>query len=488
MKLALDTLDRLPESASRPNYGRAELSPGIVHFGVGNFHRAHQTRYLDALFNTGLDHDWAIVGAGVMPTDAEMRTRLLRQDLLSTVVEQAADGAMATVTGAMIGFADPLDKAATIAALADPHIRLVTLTVTEGGYFISPASGAFDPDDPAIRHDARHLSEPATVFGLLAAGLKRRRQAGIAPFTVLSCDNVRHNGRVAREAVVGLAAQSDPGLADWIDNNVAFPSSMVDRITPATGPAERTRFREMFGFDDVAPVFCEDFIQWVVEDDFCAGRPRLEEVGVQFVTDVEPFETMKIRILNGGHAAVGYPAGVLGIELVDRAMENPLIRGFLEKLERTSILPTVPPVPGTDLEAYLQQIFDRLSNPNVGDTVWRLCLDGSNRQPKFVEPTIAALLNRNMPVDGIALISAFWCRYCYGVDEAGNTYDIPDEAAGELQALAQQAKDDPLAFLRFRKAYSVVGDDLRFREAFAANVQAIWKEGTESVIKQYLAA
>ena len=234
--------------------------------------------------------------------------------------------------------------------------------------------------------------------------------------------------------------------------------------------------------------FAKISFQWMVEDDFCAGCLRLEDVGVQFVTDVEPFEAMKIRILNDGHAAVGYPAGVLGIEMIDQAMENPLIRGFLEKLERTSILPTGSPVPETDLEAYLQQIFDRFSNPNVGDTVWRLCLDGSNRQSKFVEPTIAAVLDRNMLVDGIALISAFWCRYCYGVDEAGKAYDIPDEAAAELQALAKEARNDPLAFLRFRKAFSVVGDDRRFREAFCANLSAIWSTGTMRVLEHYLSA
>src|SRR5690606_15521942 len=247
------------------------LKAGIVHFGVGNFHRAHQAIYLDDLFNMGLDHDWAIVGAGVLPSDAAMREKLAGQDYLTTIVEQDNNRSGARVIGSMIDFLAPGNAAATIARLADPAIRIVSLTITEGGYFLDSASGVFDPTHPAIVEDGKNPAEPRTVFGLIVAGLKARKENGTAPFTVMSCDNIPGNGEVTQAAVCGLARLSDPALADWIDANVAFPNSMVDRITPATGPREIGIVANDYGIDDAWPVFCEEFKQWVLEDKFPQG-------------------------------------------------------------------------------------------------------------------------------------------------------------------------------------------------------------------------
>ncbi|MGD9914490.1 MAG: mannitol dehydrogenase family protein [Rhizobiaceae bacterium] len=487
VKLASSSLTQLPAGVAVPRYDRAQLSAGIVHFGVGNFHRAHQAVYLDDLFNRGRDHDWAIRGAGVLASDEMARQKFAAQDFLTTIVEQDASGASARVTGAMIGFLRPGDLESTLASLADPAIRIVSLTITEGGYFIDPASGRFNPAHPDIAADAAHPGAPKTVFGLIVAGLKRRREEGIAPFTVMSCDNIPHNGVVTRNAVAGLAELSDPAFAAWIRESVAFPNGMVDRITPATGERERAMLSEQFGIEDNWPVFCEPFRQWVLEDNFPAGRPALEAVGVQFVPDVTPYEHMKIRILNGGHAVIAYPAGLMDIHFVHEAMQDSEVLGFLRKVERDEIIPVVPPVPDTDLGAYYQLIEDRFSNPKIGDTIRRLCLDGSNRQPKFIVPSIADRLAKGLAVTGLALESALWCRYCFGTTDSGATIEPNDPSWERLQETAKAAKADPAAWLAMDDIYGDVARSPAFREAFAGWLNALWKDGARATLRRYIA-
>jgi mannitol 2-dehydrogenase len=457
-----------------------------VHFGVGNFHRAHMAVYLDALFNSGRDRDWAIIGAGVLPSDETMSRMLAGQDFLTTVVDQSAGPSVARVSGSMIDFQSPDDPAAIIRTLADPAIRIGSLTITEGGYFINPATGLFDHQSPAIAADAAHPESPKTVFGLIIAGLKARRQAGIQPFTVMSCDNVPHNGVVARNAVAGLARLFDPGLSDWIIANVAFPNAMVDRITPATGDRERQILARDFAIADAWPVFCEDFSQWVLEDRFPAGRPALETVGVEFVADVTPYENMKIRILNGGHAVIAYPAGLMDIHFAHEAMEHPLILGFLRKVENEEIIPIVPPVPNTDLHAYYKKTESRFANPKIGDTIRRLCLDGSNRQPKFIIPSIADRLTAGLGIDGLALESALWCRYCFGTTDSGQVIEANDPNWDRLVPVARAARDDPMAWLRMTDIYGEVGRSEVFRTRFASMLQALWIDGVERMLTRYV--
>lgn len=484
--LSLSTLQDLPDGIGRPAYAREDLGPGIVHFGVGNFHRAHMQVYLDRLFNAGTDHDWAIVGAGVTPYDVRMRDALAGQDWLTTVVEQSAETSSACVTGVMTDFLPPMDGAAILAQIVRPETGIVSMTVTEGGYFIDPATGAFDPENPAIAADARHPDDPKTVFGLILAGLRARRAAGIAPFTVLSCDNVPHNGVVAMNAVAGLAEAQDPAFATWVRENVAFPNGMVDRIAPGTGDRERTICRDEFGIDDAWPVFCEDFLQWVLEDRFTAGRPALEQAGVTFVDDVTPFEHMKIRILNGGHAIIAYPSGLMDIHFVHEGMADPLVRAFLTKVEQEEIIPILPPVPGTDLSDYFDLIVRRCDNPKIGDTIRRLCLDGSNRQPKFIIPSIADRLDRNLPVEGLALESALWCRYCHGTTDSGRVIEPNDPSWERLQAQARLARDDPSAWLSMRDIYGRTADAPAFAEAFGRWLGMLWSDGTAATLRRYI--
>jgi mannitol 2-dehydrogenase len=486
LPLTLEALPSLPAAVARPNYSRVLLRPGILHLGVGNFHRAHQAVYLDDLFNAAKDWDWALVGAGLRPNDAAMRRALEPQDWLTTVVELEPGANSARVTGAMIGFVPVGEDGRDIVdALDDPAIRIVSLTVTEGGYCIDPATGAFNPDHPDIRYDAAHIEAPKGVFGVLAAALKRRRDEGLAPFTVMSCDNIPGNGHVAMDAVAGLAGLVDPGLASYVRETVAFPSSMVDRITPATTDRERGILAESFGIRDNWPVFCEPFRQWVLEDYFPSGRPALEEVGVTFTPDVAAFELMKIRILNGGHAAIAYPAALLGIHFVHDAMAEPLVRAFLDKLETEEIIPCVPSVPGIDLYDYYRLVALRFSNPGVGDTIPRLCQDGSNRQPKFILPSTRDCLKAGTDVPGLALESALWCRYCAGTADDGSPLELQDENAGRLAPAARASRDDPGAFLGLRDIFGELPDAPAFRSRFEAAVRALWRDGTRAVLQRY---
>jgi mannitol 2-dehydrogenase len=486
VKLSLATLAHPPAHVAVPKYRRSDLKPGIVHIGVGNFHRAHQAVYLDDLFNAGADHDWALIGAGVREPDVDMRAKLEAQDWLTTVVEQEAAATTVRVTGAMIDFVPPFDVEANLAALARPEIRIVSLTVTEGGYYISPATQRFDPAHPDIAYDAEHADAPKTAFGLIAAGLKRRRAAGVPPFTVMSCDNIPGNGHVTESAVAGTAELSDPELAHWIRANVAFPNSMVDRITPATSDRERGILSQTYGVEDAWPVFCEEFRQWVVEDKFPAGRPVLEKVGVTFTADVAPYELMKIRILNGGHATIAYPAGLLDIHFVHEAMEDRQIATFLETLTKREIIPVVPPPPEVDLEAYRKKVAERFANPKIGDTVSRLCLDGSNRQPKFVLPTVRDRLAAGASIKGLALVSALWCRYCYGESESGKVIPPNDPSWDRVQAAAKPARTDPRAFLAMRDIFGELADNPVYVAAFSNALGSLWTHGVRATLTDYI--
>ncbi|WP_038127662.1 mannitol dehydrogenase family protein [Thioclava indica] len=476
----------MPDDVARPTYDRSALSAGIVHIGCGNFHRAHQAVYLDDLFNLGIGHDWALLGAGVRAGDAKMGEVLMAQDGMSSVIELDPGAKSARVIGAMTGFVPVASgNAPLIAAMSDPAIRIVSLTVTEGGYFIDPETGTFSPTHPDIAADAANPDAPDTAFGAIIAALKARRAAGIAPFTVMCCDNVPHNGHVTRDAVVGLAQLSDPELAGWIKSNVAFPNSMVDRITPATGPRERA-LAESFGLEDAAPVTCEPFRQWVMEDNFPAGRPPLEKVGVTFTDAVDRFETMKIRILNGGHAIIAYAAGLRDIDFAHEALADPQIRAYLDKIETTEILPIIPPVPDTDLQDYKQLILNRFSNPEIADQIRRLCFDGFNRQPKFIITSIRDRLAKELGCDGLVLASALWCRYCAGTTETGAEIAPNDPNWDRLVATSNEAKTRPAAWLEMSEIYGDLSKNADLVAQFTKTLNDVWARGSQAVIADYL--
>ena len=488
IRLSNATLNDLPETIARPGYDRAALTPGIVHIGLGNFHRAHQAWYLHRLFQLGLDRDWAIIGAGVRPYDAAQRPKLLGQDCLSTLIELDPSGVSAEVAGAMIDYVPVEDgNAALIRAMADPAIRIVSLTVTEGGYYIEPATKGFDAAHPDIRHDAANPDRPRTAFGAMVAALKRRRDRGIGPFTGQSCDNLQGNGAVLRQTVVSLARASDPDLAEWIDASCTFPNSMVDCIVPATGPAELALARG-FGIDDAVPVTHENFRQWVIEDEFCAGRPDWERVGATFSGRVHDYEAMKIRMLNAGHQVIGHPGEILSIETISECMARPPIRALFRKVQQDEIMPHVRPVPDCTPEAYLDLITRRFSNPAIVDTPRRVAFEGSSRHPGFVLPILRDGLRTGVPVEGLALVEALWARMCEGTREDGSVIEPNDPLWDTLQVTAKAARDRPRAWLEQRRFYGDLVEAPRFAKAFERWLDTIWSEGCEAALQIYTTA
>lgn len=486
--LSNETLTRMPEGVRVPRYDRSRLSPGIVHIGLGNFHRAHQAWYLHRLMDDGLAQDWAIIGAGVRAPDVAQRERLLAQDCLNTLIELDPAGTSAEITGAMIGFV-PVEEgnAALIAQMADPAIRIVALTVTEGGYYTN-SDGRFDAGHTDIVHDAANPDKPRTAFGAMVAALRRRRVAGAGPFTGQSCDNLQGNGAILRRTVVGLARLSDPDLADWIDANCTFPNSMVDCIVPATGPNELDLVRDHFGIADRAPVTHENFRQWVIEDDFCAGRPDWDKVGATFSERVHDYETMKLRILNAGHQLLANAGELLSVETISGCMEHKKIRGFFGKVQRDEIEPQVHPVPGMTPADYIDLIERRFSNPKIVDTTRRVAFDGSSRHAGFLLPMVRERLQSGGSIQGLALAEALWARMCTGTREDGSAIAANDPIWDSLTLAAKAAKDDPSAWLAQEQIYGDLGKNDVFAAAFASWLDTIWSRGTEAALDLYVSA
>jgi mannitol 2-dehydrogenase len=389
------SLPGMAKSVATPSYDRTKLTAGIVHFGVGGFQRAHQAMYLDRLMNAGQAPDWAICGVGVLPGDARMKQVMDSQDCLYTLVVKNLDGTReARVIGSIIEYLfAPDDADAVIEKMASDAIRIVSLTVTEGGYNFHHVTGDFDAENRDVLHDLQPDAAPRTTFGLITEALARRRARGLPPFTVMSCDNnFQGNGDVARKMFTAYANLKDPELGAWVAENVPFPNSMVDRITPVTSDADRTAVAEEFGIEDAWPVVCEPFEQWVLEDRFSLGRPSFEDAGVQLVDDVEPYELMKLRLLNASHQGMCYFGYLAGYRYAHEAAQDPLFARFLLDYMDKEATPTLQPVPGIDLEAYKRTLIERFSNEHVKDTLTRLCAESSDRIPKWLLPVIRANL------------------------------------------------------------------------------------------------
>jgi fructuronate reductase/mannitol 2-dehydrogenase len=467
-------------------YDRDALQPGVAHIGVGQFHRAHQEVYFDELARRGVT-DWGVIGVGLRSRTAQ--DALEPQDLLYTVVERGAEEDTARVVGSLLGHLHaPEDPGAVIDLLADPRIRLVTVTLTGAAYDLEPATGEFDTEADDVRADLEHPDAPATFFGLVVAGLERRRRDGTPPFTVLSCDNIPDNGEAARRAVVGFARLRDAELAGWIDEHVAFPSSMVDRITPAADADDVALVEDGFGLEDRRPVVTEPFRQWIVEDRFCAGRPPLEDVGVQLVDDVEPYELMKKRLLNGGHCALGYLGTLAGHRTTDDAMSDPVFAGFLKALLHGEIKPLLPRVAGVDLDDYVDTLLERLSNPKIKDELRRLCRRGSTKVPAYLLSSLIDAREAGRPHDLLTLAVAGWLRYLRGTDGAGEDIAIEDARLDLLQPLAREGGTDPRPLLGCREVFGDLADDAQLTAQLGEALAALDADGPRPTIQAYVDA
>jgi mannitol 2-dehydrogenase len=474
------TLTGLNPAVAVPRYDRRAVTTGIVHIGVGNFHRSHQAVYLDTLMNSGAALDWGICGIGVQPSNAGMRDALAAQDGLYTLVIRHGDGTWdARVIGSIVEYLlAPDDPEAAIEKMAAPATRIVSLTVTEGGYGLDAVTGEFDATAGSVTADLRPGAVPRTVFGLVTEALARRRARGLPAFTIVSCDNIQGNGHLSRRAFTAFARLRDPELADWITAQVRFPNCMVDRITPRTTDEDRAELSRRFGIDDLWPVLCEPFTQWVLEDDFTAGRPPLENVGVQIVPEVEPYELMKLRLLNASHQALAHPGRTVGYRFVHEVTTDPLFARFLLDYMTTEAIPTLRPVPGVDLPGYANELIERFSNPEVRDTVARLCANASDCIPKFLLPVIRQQLAAGGPITRSTAVVASWARDAEGIDENGTPHDLDDDLAPQLQAAARRQRRDLTAFLDDNRAvFGELADDPRFIAVYRSILRSLLDRG-----------
>jgi mannitol 2-dehydrogenase len=487
-RLSNATLDQLPPSVMRPKYDRSKITPGILHFGVGAFHRSHQALTIDRLFEKGLAQDWGIIGVGLLPQDHKMRDALLPQDCLYTLITKHADGKLDfQVVGSIISYLfAPDNPGKVIERLIDRNIRIVSLTITEGGYSFDRVTGEFDPNTHSVKQDVENSTSPVSAFGFIYEGLKRRKELGIPAFTVQSCDNIQGNGDVAKKMLVAFARLKDPTFAKWIADNVAFPNSMVDRITPVTAPADIELAANGTGLEDQWPVPCEPFFQWVIEDHFPLGRPPFEEAFVQMVKDVMPYELMKLRLLNASHQGLCYFGRLSNYTYVHEVMQDPLIEKLLRRYMDEEATPTLSPVPGVDLAGYKNQLIERFSNPQVLDTVARLAAESSDRIPKWLIPVVREQLAENRQVKLCAAIVASWARYDEGIDELGNPIQVVDPLKDELMAIAKTQKDNPKAFIENQRLFGDLAMESRFTEPYLEILESLHNDGAQATLRKLL--
>jgi mannitol 2-dehydrogenase len=483
-----ETLATVHREVPVPRYDRGALATGIVHVGVGGFHRAHQAMYVDRLLSRGEARSWGIAGVGVLPQDRRMRDVLQAQDGLYTLLVKDADGSVSPrVIGSLLDYhLAPDDPEAVIERMAAPETAILSMTITEGGYTPDAAHTPIAPTGAQLG-EARCGASPSTVSRLVVEALARRRERGIAPFTVVSCDNIEANGDAARRLFTESARLRDPVLADWIEEHVRFPSSMVDRITPSTSDDDRSEASALLGVFDAWPVICEPFTQWVLEDDFAGRRPAWEEVGVQLVADVRPYELMKLRLLNASHQVMCYLGFLAGHRQVHEVGQDPLFRRLVARYMDEEATPTLGPLPDVDLASYKATLLDRFANPTIRDSLARICADTSDRIPVFLLPVVREQLAGEGHVDVSALAVAAWARYAQGVDEGGRAIAVVDPLRDRLGSAAAQQATDPLAFLRVTEVFGDLAEDRRFADAFVRALSSLYRVGARRTVEDVLA-
>ncbi len=484
--LKQQNLEQIGSRIPVPTYTRSSDIMGIVHIGVGGFHRAHQAYYLHQLRQLGEASEWKICGIGIREGDQKLHDIFKKQDNLYTLLIKHPNGKIdPKVIGSIVDFEMGIaNPEPVIARMADADTRIVSLTITEGGYNFNPTTGDFNFDNLDIQHELRHPNDPITVYGFLTAALKRRRDNGLPAFTILSCDNIEHNGDMARKMLLAFAEAQDVALAEWIAQEVCFPNSMVDRITPVTTNADIETLAQTYGVLDAWPVTCEPFIQWVIEDNFSNGRPEFEKVGVQFVSDVGPYEKMKLRLLNAGHSVLGLLGAIHGHPTINACMEDETFGTYLRAFLDTEATPILGVIEGIDLDDYKDILLQRFANPNIKDSVSRICSESSAKLPKFLIATIHDNLATGGSIKFATLIIAAWCYYSdKGIDRHGHPIEIIDAMNTELHQVAKQTKTDPLAFVRQESLFGKLAKNERFTKLYTETVQKIYKEPN---IKKYM--
>jgi fructuronate reductase len=482
-RLSYSTLNGLPADIARPAYDRSRVSPGIVHLGVGAFHRAHMAAYVDSLLGTA--PEWGIVGVSLRRPDT--KDALAPQDGFYTLAVRDASGTRCRIIGSLIGLLDARNERDRLLGLmAAPQVRIVSLTVTEKGYCHDPATGRLDEKHPDIVHDLANPNAPVSAPGLIVAALERRWLAGVPAFTVMSCDNLPANGQTVARIITRFAELRSAKLGEHVRSNVAFPSTMVDRIVPATTDADRREIADRLGVEDAWPVVTEPFTQWVVEDKFPTGRPPFERVGVQLVGKVEPFEKMKLRLLNGSHSTLAYLGYLAGRQYVAEVMQSADFVRLIHGLMTEEVMPTLD-TPGTDLGAYRDELLARFANPALKHRTWQIAMDGSQKLPQRLLGTIRDRLARRQSIVRLSLGVAAWMRYITGIDESGAPIDVKDPLASRMRAIADASHQDPVRLVvGLLTLGEVFGKDLPqneiFREAVTAHLKSLFDKGSAATV------
>ncbi|MEP1449132.1 MAG: mannitol dehydrogenase family protein [Paraglaciecola sp.] len=476
-QLNQSNLANLPSHIDIPNYDRSKLTAGIVHIGVGGFHRAHQAMYINELLKTPGSEHWAICGIGLLENNRSLRDILVKQDYLYSLVVRHPNGQIENkVIGSMIDFMfAPDNKQNVIDKLANSETKIVSLTITEGGYNIDPMTGDLDLNHPDIAHDIAHPNDPKTAFGYIAAALRIRKANNIQAFTVQSCDNIQHNGVVTRKMLLSLTEQQDVMLSHWIAQHVEFPNAMVDRITPVTTKVDIDYVAQTFGLKDEWPITCEAFAQWVIEDNFSDGRPNWDLAGAQFVADVTPFEKMKIRLLNAGHSVLGLLGAIHGYATIDETVSDPVFAKFLRAFMDLEVTPLLDELPGIDLEQYKNTLIERFSNPNIKDSLVRICSESSAKLPKFLIATIHENLRSGRDCSLAALVIATWCLYSdKQTSEQQELLEIQDVMKDELATYAHNTANDKLAFLKLNSVFGDLNTHPVFTQTYGEAIDGIY--------------
>lgn len=486
-RLNKNVLSKLPQDVILPRYNREQLAPGIVHLGIGAFHRAHQAFYTEAALNQ-FGGNWGIIGSSLR--SASVRDQLVPQDCLYTLVERSGDGEKMQVIGAVTDtLVGPENPPALVAAIAQPNIKIVSLTITEKGYCHDPATGNLNTSHPDIVHDLQQLDSPVSAIGFIVAALKHRFESHQKAFTVMSCDNLPNNGEVLEKVVLQFAREISPALADWIKANATFPGTMIDRIVPATTDDDRREIEARLGVRDEGMVVCEPFSQWVVEDKFADGRPAWEKVGVLLVKDVRVFEKIKLRLLNGAHSTMAYTGYLSGLHYISEVMEQPALVNLVKTYMAREAGETVSAPQGFDIEAYKQQLLDRFSNKALKHRTWQIAMDGSQKLPQRLLEPLREQLAANGHIDILCLGVAAWIRYVSGVDEHGNAIEVSDPLAEELRAACDAHQGNPAGMVKaIVSIQKVFGTDLidqpRFIQATTQWLERFYNQGVLASIRQ----
>ncbi len=468
-RLSNATLADVNRDVIKPEYDRSQVEPGIVHLGIGAFHRAHQACYTEAVLNQ-FGGSWGIIGASLRsPT---VKQQLAEQDCLYTIVERCPDGERLQIIGAvksvLVGPEDPIELRRL---MSSDNIKIVSLTVTEKGYCHDPATGNLNVDHPDIKHDLENPRSPRSAVGYIVAALKNRKEAGVRPFTPLSCDNLPHNGSVLQNVVTQFAERYDAELANWIKSEVTFPSTMIDRIVPATTEQDREALAEQLGLRDEGMVVAEPFSQWVIEDNFCNDRPEWEQVGALLTDDVQLFEKMKLRLLNGSHSTLAYCGYLAGFETVSDVMREPafvkLCRTYMDREAGETLKVRTE----FDVGRYKKQLRERFANPGLRHRTWQIAMDGSQKLPQRLLETLREQLAGNGHIEIICIAVAAWIRYVSGVDEKGNTIEVLDPYAQKLKAICDANKNEPAAMAKeIISIQEIFGSDLAGQARFVDGV------------------